>query len=486
MRAVTEGESRGSVKAMRRMRAMIHGRKASRLFRVATILGVSGILLVMMGDSPFAATSARGIDPLQVLDLSVKPNVIIVLDSSGSMQATVGGTDQGSGDHPRSKLYLAKQVLKSVIQRNSNKVTFLFGQYTQDHYNPNTPFDPSQASSTTGSRLQNRAAGNDRFRYSTNNIIYPSMTAALRILQTETDTTGRGLQNWQDIRAGWNKLYYGEGAVRRVRGHDSERLLSDGWGAGHGDADGDERLRAAGPRRPTRTRSRSTPARDPSPSPGRQERPTSRFVGPIRPTTSPAPSPVAAAGTPVSAPGRSLRATASGSFAAPTSSLNETFDANGDGTADNVTTYTMMAGRFFNGEAFTVTSGGLLCNMTTGAATVPPSFTVTPLDTATCAGGTAQTPVTFTFAGGNFTGNTLLCNGFDAKVPLVPCDATSGQLALMQPFLDNEIPFTATGGLKNYVEIAGWHVRRRRQRAGPSRAAAPASRPTATRRSRQP
>src|SRR4051794_15897946 len=81
-------------------------------------LGVLGLLLAVMGDRG-SATATRGIDPLDVLDLQVKPNVIVVLDSSGSMQETTGGTGTSSGDHPRSKLHLAKDVLNLVVANNA-------------------------------------------------------------------------------------------------------------------------------------------------------------------------------------------------------------------------------------------------------------------------------------------------------------------------------------------------------------------------------
>jgi hypothetical protein len=151
--------------------------------RVAAV----GLLLLAIGDHG-STVSSRGIDPLEILNLQVKPNVIVVLDSSGSMQETVGGTDTRSGDHPRSKMFQAKQVLRQVIAENSSKVSFLFGQYTQDVFNPDDPSGPqgpastAAAVSTTGTRLSNRGVvtstteSSFRFRYVTNNLLSPSMT----------------------------------------------------------------------------------------------------------------------------------------------------------------------------------------------------------------------------------------------------------------------------------------------------------------------
>jgi hypothetical protein len=60
-------------------------------------LGLAAILLlVLSGDGIGAAISPHGIDPLDVLDLQVKPNVIIVLDSSGSMQESLGRDSAGN------------------------------------------------------------------------------------------------------------------------------------------------------------------------------------------------------------------------------------------------------------------------------------------------------------------------------------------------------------------------------------------------------
>ena len=62
--------------------------KARRLkARSLVVFGVAGLALLLSGDGPVGgAGSPQGIDPLEVLDFYVKPNVLVVLDSSGSMQ----------------------------------------------------------------------------------------------------------------------------------------------------------------------------------------------------------------------------------------------------------------------------------------------------------------------------------------------------------------------------------------------------------------
>jgi hypothetical protein len=99
------------------------------LRRSGAWLLAGALLFVLAGDRAITA-GALGIDPLEVLDLQVKPNVLVALDTSGSMErlANNNGTGYG-GDHPRSKMHQAKQVLKAVFQANQDKASFMFGTY---------------------------------------------------------------------------------------------------------------------------------------------------------------------------------------------------------------------------------------------------------------------------------------------------------------------------------------------------------------------
>lgn len=106
-------------------------------------LALSLALLANLGDRALSASAANsGIDPLEVLNLQIRNNAIIVLDSSGSMRdATsynVAGSNAGNfaqrelvGDDPRAKLESAKQVLKKIIKNNETKVSFQFGRYEE-------------------------------------------------------------------------------------------------------------------------------------------------------------------------------------------------------------------------------------------------------------------------------------------------------------------------------------------------------------------
>ncbi|MGE0456185.1 MAG: hypothetical protein AB7O37_22445 [Vicinamibacteria bacterium] len=153
-------------------------------------LALGAILVLLVGDGVRGAASG-GIDPLEVLKLSVKPNVIVVLDSSGSMTSAPGGGGGSlTGDWTESRMYKAKQVLKQVVQANESDVNFMFGQYTQT---------PALSDFRTSAR----------FRYVTTDT--SMATSELALYRTPSNESGEpGFQIWQDIRANWNTLYYGE------------------------------------------------------------------------------------------------------------------------------------------------------------------------------------------------------------------------------------------------------------------------------------
>ena len=99
------------------------------LSRTGAMLLAGALLFVLAGDRGVTAV-ALGIDPLEVLDLQVKPNVFVALDTSGSMEdLTDNSASNYGGDHIRSKMYQAKQVLKAVFQANQDKASFMFGVY---------------------------------------------------------------------------------------------------------------------------------------------------------------------------------------------------------------------------------------------------------------------------------------------------------------------------------------------------------------------
>src|SRR5687768_13392686 len=80
--------------------------------RTAGLALAVGMMALVTGDraAQMAPPPGVGIDPFEVLDQQVKNNVLIVLDTSGSMKWPF---DKGSfsigGDDPASRLYQAKQ-----------------------------------------------------------------------------------------------------------------------------------------------------------------------------------------------------------------------------------------------------------------------------------------------------------------------------------------------------------------------------------------
>jgi hypothetical protein len=106
----------------------------------AGLLGLLGALILMVSGDRGAYTAPGvdiGIDPLEILNLQIRANAILVLDSSGSMAETLdANAGDIAGDDPDSKLYLAKEVLKSFVLANERKVSFMFGQYEQPGVGP--------------------------------------------------------------------------------------------------------------------------------------------------------------------------------------------------------------------------------------------------------------------------------------------------------------------------------------------------------------
>ena len=146
--------------------AMTNQGKHPRRSRWAAFGLGTALLLALTGDGVGqGATGLAGIDPLEVLDLKVKPNVGIILDTSGSMAETTLGNGVRS-DFNQSKMYLAKTVLNQVITDNQSEVNFLFATYKF----PTVPtWNNCPGGNCTGNLLINRDMPGDggRFQYST-------------------------------------------------------------------------------------------------------------------------------------------------------------------------------------------------------------------------------------------------------------------------------------------------------------------------------
>jgi hypothetical protein len=107
---------------------------ASRRSQVTRMIGIgalAGLAFLAVGDGGVQGAAPMGIDPLEILDLQVKNNVLFVLDTSGSMKAPVDREAQFpiGPDDPMSRMYQAKQALKTVIQNNLGKLNFGVASY---------------------------------------------------------------------------------------------------------------------------------------------------------------------------------------------------------------------------------------------------------------------------------------------------------------------------------------------------------------------
>ena len=160
----------GNVVLEKRNRHMWKRMDGWRRIGVAGVVGA--VALVALGDRGQTQVAPQGQDPLEILNLQVRANAIIVLDSSGSMSEDPV-TDPAlpnalSGDARFSKMYQAKQVLARVIAANESKVSFQFGRYTQPF--ASMTLDATPVAGTVPPAVPGR------FHYTTTNTLSPGMT----------------------------------------------------------------------------------------------------------------------------------------------------------------------------------------------------------------------------------------------------------------------------------------------------------------------
>jgi len=80
---------------------------------------------LLAGDrGALTANLVQGIDPLEILDLQVKPNVLFVVDSSAAMGFNPERSLYVGGDDPSSRFYRTKQALRELISDNDGKANF--------------------------------------------------------------------------------------------------------------------------------------------------------------------------------------------------------------------------------------------------------------------------------------------------------------------------------------------------------------------------
>src|SRR5688500_18884568 len=102
------------------------GRSRRRGWKRPLAAGVAIALVgLLAGDrGARSANLVQGIDPLEILDLQVKPNVLFVVDSSAAMGFNAEGTLYVGGDDPKSRFYAAKQALRELISENDGTANF--------------------------------------------------------------------------------------------------------------------------------------------------------------------------------------------------------------------------------------------------------------------------------------------------------------------------------------------------------------------------
>ena len=372
--------------------------------RAVGLVLAGGLVLVLAGDRGRASVTATpGIDPLEVLGLQIKPNVILVLDTSGSMNDSVGNNTLG-GDHPDSKIGAAKRVLLQAIQNNESKVNFMFGTYTQS-----TSATPVQTPSTLG----NTGLGQDRFSYWAKSSDFPSMlTSELFLSQVYAFQTissaGSVINNILYFDEGGATIacaitpgFYVSGAALGTQIAANMNACSPGNGYAVTYAAGKFTFSQTGLKKFRLRWSQATNSIGAVLSAGATD--TALDLGPFA--------------TSGDARIKALRKILG----------DRKF------TESGTTFYEMVAGRFWNGQTlYVLNSTGTVCGQ---AATVTPTNppTVSLQQVSDCTNPTTTTvgvPVAFTSAGGKarllggggFGTNAVSCDGFLPRVQLVACD----------------------------------------------------------------
>lgn len=108
------------------------GRARGRIWTRAAIWGLgAGLVLLLTGDRGALTATPQGIDPLDVLKLQVKNNVLFIVDTSGSMKWPLDQDNFSVGaDDPESRMYQAKQAVKAVVTQNQDTVNFGLATYS--------------------------------------------------------------------------------------------------------------------------------------------------------------------------------------------------------------------------------------------------------------------------------------------------------------------------------------------------------------------
>jgi hypothetical protein len=553
------------------------GRPMTRRFslrRTGTLLLAAGLMFALAGDRGITAIPL-GIDPLEVLNLQVKPNVIIALDTSGSMEDTPYVASSYGGDHQRSKMWQAKQVLKAVFQENEDKASFLFGVYryssdanpvanmnlrvngtpnrfvysTQSwaggtYANPACTVDPASCPSPNPANvtlpdegpgasmrsrnlylgslyafqwIQDANTDNPYNHVSNDTLVFNEggLTCTVKVAHgfyTSGDALAAAIQTAMNScggRANTYSVWYGVApgtavSVSVTSLTRNRRTATATTATAHGFSTGDS-ITIAGATPSgyngvyTITVTSSTTFTFPvantlaTPASGTITASKIQMQGTANRFS------FAGSGTNFTLQWGNAATTlqgvlnlagtgnqnVSGTWTQSTdprinllarttgNSWNETYDPDGPSTTlvpaldkpsptRPVTTYNLDAQKYWNGETVYVDDGGNACDIVPGSPTNPP--TVTLKRTTDCANGAGSADdanvAVFTWGGGKVGSGAGTCQGFDAKVPLIPCDQlTPSQYDGIAPYLENQLPLddgsvdpAKAGTIKGYTE----------------------------------
>ena len=488
----------------------VHGREAvmqkSRRALTRTVAWglVGGLVLLLSGDRGVRTDDDHGTDPLDILNLQIRANAIIVLDSSGSMGETIGTVagDLG-GDALDSKMFKAKQVLKTVIRDNERKVSFQFGQYKQPGVGSGIGVCSRTTSTTCTSDAQCPPAtgpfpaetcvlgpmnlpltGFGRFLYTTTSNAAPSMTSSeLQVdLRSYVVPAGQRMRMREGGATLADTAQCGVAAGTYQTAFDFANAVATAMsncGTGGNtytvtvDQANSHRFRF------TRVGTASWGIRWDLMT-GAYDTLRQFLVA----FSTDSGNLTGATYVPASTPTTSIDLKRDTSVGASNA---------GKFTEDGVTYYKMYARRFYNGQTIRVRPDGVACSVTPvpgttgvggdGSAAGQEPWVDLELGTTACGAGSGQV-VRFKFGSvprsGNFLGNGnadgewrdwgnvpgRACGGFESLVPLQPCTQNS-QFTLVSPLLDNELVIdpssrwprgyseNATGALVTQPQVGG-------------------------------
>lgn len=179
-------------------------RASSALRRAASAGLVLGLLLVLSGDLARTQAVEIGQDPLEILDLQTKPNVVLLIDSSTSMRAPVPTSGQILTNHPASRFSLAKQAARQIVVDNQERVQFELGQYGYQNLSANGSTYTYVGGCSTDATYPTYPGGPTS--YAACNTLYTSFSVVYNGTTGITADSGLDLDN--NVTGGDNTRYY--------------------------------------------------------------------------------------------------------------------------------------------------------------------------------------------------------------------------------------------------------------------------------------